>query len=71
MERRDLYEDDLTEERQPTPAQRDDVARTQVLDPDVLDTAGDEDEDDDEDLDDDDDDDDDDDHDDDDDDDDA
>jgi hypothetical protein len=36
MERRDLYEDDLTEERQPTPAQRDDVARTQVLDPDVL-----------------------------------
>jgi hypothetical protein len=37
MERRDLYEDDLTEERQPTPAQRDDVARTQVLDPDVLD----------------------------------
>jgi hypothetical protein len=37
MERRDLYEDDLTEERQPTPAQRDDVARTQVLDPDILD----------------------------------
>ncbi|MGA2394014.1 MAG: hypothetical protein ABSH03_11815 [Candidatus Lustribacter sp.] len=37
MERRDLYEDDLTEERQPTPAQRDDVARSQVLDPDVLD----------------------------------
>jgi hypothetical protein len=36
MERRDLYEDDLTEERQPTPAQRDDVARSQVLDPDVL-----------------------------------
>jgi hypothetical protein len=36
MERRDLYEDDLTEERQPTPAQRDDVARTQVLDPDIL-----------------------------------
>ena len=35
MERRDLYEDDLTDERQPTPAQRDDVARTQVLDPDV------------------------------------
>lgn len=37
MERRDLYEDDLTEERQITPAQRDDVARTQALDPDVLD----------------------------------
>jgi hypothetical protein len=37
MERRDLYEDDLTEEREPTPAQRDDVARTQVLDPDILD----------------------------------
>jgi hypothetical protein len=35
MERRDLYEDDLTDERQPTPAQRDDVARTQVLDPDA------------------------------------
>lgn len=36
MERRDLYEDDLTEERQPTPAQRDDVARSEVLDPDIL-----------------------------------
>jgi hypothetical protein len=36
MERRDLYEDDLTEERQPTPAQRDDVAHTQTLDPDIL-----------------------------------
>jgi hypothetical protein len=36
MERRDLYEDDLTEERQPTPGQRDDVARTQVQDPDIL-----------------------------------
>ena len=35
MERRDLYEDDLTDERQPTPAQRDDVARSQVLDPDA------------------------------------
>jgi hypothetical protein len=59
MESRDLYEDDLTEERQPTPAQRDDVARTQTLDPDVLDSddddddeEDDEDEDDDEDLDD-------------------
>lgn len=35
MERRDLYEDDLTDERYPTPAQRDDVARSQALDPDV------------------------------------
>jgi len=60
MESRDLYEDDLTEERQPTPAQRDDVARTLTLDPDVLDTddddddeeVDDEDDDDDEDLDD-------------------
>lgn len=34
MERPDLYEDDLTDERQPTPAQRDDVARSQILDPD-------------------------------------
>ena len=39
MERRDLYEDDLTEERQITPAERDNVARTEVLDPDVLDTG--------------------------------
>jgi hypothetical protein len=48
MERRDLYEDDLTEERQPTPAQRDDVARTQVLDPDqpvAIDDVDDDDED--------------------------
>jgi hypothetical protein len=35
MESRDLYEDDLTDERYPTPAQRDDVARSEVLDPDV------------------------------------
>ncbi|MFN2460328.1 MAG: hypothetical protein ABR591_06545 [Candidatus Velthaea sp.] len=34
MERTDLYQDDLTEERQPSPAQRDDVARTTVLDAD-------------------------------------
>lgn len=40
MERRDLYEDDLTEEREPTPAQRDDVAHTETLDPD---TSGDDD----------------------------
>jgi hypothetical protein len=53
MESRNLYQDDLTEERQITPAQRDDVARTQALDPDVLDQAdiddtGDDDDDDDE-----------------------
>jgi hypothetical protein len=35
MERRDLYQDDLTQERQPTPAQRDDVASTETLDPDA------------------------------------
>jgi hypothetical protein len=47
MERRDLYQDDLTDERQPTPAQRDDVARTEVLDPDqpvAVDDVDDEDE---------------------------
>jgi hypothetical protein len=36
MERRDLYQDDLTEERYPSPASRDDQAATQVLDPDTL-----------------------------------
>jgi hypothetical protein len=55
MERRDLYEDDLTEERQITPAQRDDVARTQVLDPDIIGQGDAEEDDDDEDDDDDDD----------------
>ncbi len=35
MERRDLYQDDLTEERQPTPGDREDVASTEVLDPDM------------------------------------
>ena len=35
MERRDLDEDDLTEERQPTPAQRDEVASQETLDPDA------------------------------------
>ena len=34
MERRDLYEDDLTEERQPSPAERDNVAASQKMDPD-------------------------------------
>jgi hypothetical protein len=41
MERRDLYQDDLTEERDPSPAQRDDVAATEVLDPDTLPNDGD------------------------------
>jgi hypothetical protein len=35
MERRDLYQDDLTEERQPSPAARDDVASSEALDPDA------------------------------------
>ncbi|MEA2689057.1 MAG: hypothetical protein QOD51_1664 [Candidatus Eremiobacteraeota bacterium] len=35
MERRDLFQDDLTEERYPSPARRDDAASTQVLDPDA------------------------------------
>lgn len=35
MERRDLYQDDLTEERQPSPAQREDVASGETLDPDT------------------------------------
>ncbi len=56
MESTDLYQDDLTEERQSTPAQRDDVAHTLTLDPDVLDSVDEDqaDEDEDEDLDDDD-----------------
>jgi hypothetical protein len=49
MESRELYQDDLTEERQITPAQRDDVARTQVLDPDTLDQGDEVDDDDDDD----------------------
>jgi hypothetical protein len=36
MERRDLYEDDLTDERYPTPEQLDDAAHTEKLDPDIL-----------------------------------
>jgi hypothetical protein len=36
MERRDLYEDDLTDERGPTPAERDTLAHTEKLDPDIL-----------------------------------
>jgi len=34
VERRDLYEDDLTEEREPSPAHREDVAESETLDPD-------------------------------------
>ena len=36
MERRDLYQDDLTEERYPSPARRLEAAETEVLDPDTL-----------------------------------
>jgi len=36
MERESLYQDDLTEERQPTPADRADAADTIALDPDTL-----------------------------------
>jgi len=35
MERRDLFQDDLTQERQPTPGDREDVASTEALDPDA------------------------------------
>ena len=41
MERRDLYENDLTEERDPSPIQRDEAAADMKLDPDV-DSADDE-----------------------------
>ncbi len=34
MERRDLYQDDLTQERQPTPGEREDLASSEKLDPD-------------------------------------
>jgi hypothetical protein len=37
VERQDLYQDDLTEERQPSPAKRDDVAASEILDPDLPD----------------------------------
>ena len=37
MERQDLYQDDLTEERDATPEQRDRVAGEEALDPDTLD----------------------------------
>ena len=35
MERRDLYQDDLTEERYPSPARREEEAGKQTLDPDA------------------------------------
>ncbi len=35
MERRDLYQDDLTEENLPSPAERDRAQAPQELDPDV------------------------------------
>jgi hypothetical protein len=35
VERRDLFQDDLTQERQPTPGDREDVASTEALDPDA------------------------------------
>jgi len=41
MERKDLYQDDLTEERYPTPGDREEVAHTQVLDPGEDDPAAD------------------------------
>ncbi len=51
MERRELYQDDLTEERYPSPARREEAA-SDTLDPDVLPDGDDEDdeEDDDEDA---------------------
>ncbi len=39
MERRDLYQDDLTDERKPTPAEIDDAAHDLKLDPDNLDES--------------------------------
>jgi hypothetical protein len=54
MERTTLYEDDLTQERLPTPSQREEAAHDLALDPDADDEEDedDEDDDDDEDLDD-------------------
>jgi hypothetical protein len=39
-ERSDLYEDDLTEERDATPEEREDASHDEVLDPDVQDDNG-------------------------------
>ena len=41
MERPDLFQDDLTEERYPSPARRDDEAGSQTLDPDASTDAND------------------------------
>jgi hypothetical protein len=49
MERTTLYEDDLTEQRLPTPAQREEQAHSLALDPDVDDVVEDDDDDDDDD----------------------
>jgi hypothetical protein len=53
MERTTLYEDDLTEERLPSPTQREETAHGLALDPDVDDDDDDDDDDEDEDDDDD------------------
>ena len=37
VERRDLYQDDLTEERYPSPVVRDEAAASETLDPDAAD----------------------------------
>jgi hypothetical protein len=49
MERSDLYEDDLTEERYPSPVKRDKEAASERIDPDADDDDDDEDDDDDDD----------------------
>jgi hypothetical protein len=49
MERRELYEDDLTEERYPSPVKRDEEAANERLDPDDNDDDDDDEDDDDED----------------------
>ena len=56
MESRELYQDDLTEERLPTPGDREDAAHTLRLDPDIKNEGADDSDDDDDDEDDDDDD---------------
>ena len=52
MERKTLFEDDLTEERAATPVQREENEHSLALDPDVEDDEDDDDDEDDEDLDD-------------------
>ncbi len=46
MERSTLYEDDLTDERMPTPVEREESAHATTLDPDVDDDDDDDEEDD-------------------------